>query len=200
MTKLLKIMSDVMFTTQLLWLMSKFDQTQLVLLASNSSQNWVLDNNVWDRVNGQGEWFWHWHVCAEPITWSVGYDEKFWTLIFLFQFCNTSIVIMTGVSPQPRRGIMTMKKPSTNAGKCRRYICVTGSEGSTPSADEEDCQSSQDSIANYPQWRCCWWWQFFLSPSIGLSVVLYRLAMWKWGAGKNVVFFFFFLKLYRYND
>ena len=48
-----------------------------------SSENWVLDNYVLDRVRGQCEWVWQWHVCTEPIAWSVGYDDISFSFLFL---------------------------------------------------------------------------------------------------------------------
>ena len=64
---------------------------------------------------------------------------------------------------------------------------LTGSEGSTPGADKEDPQRAVKSALQITHNGGVAGGGKKNSPSVGLSVVLYRLAMWKWGAGKNAL-------------
>ena len=124
----LKIMSDLMFATQmLLWLASQLMKPSQCYLSVLSLRNEYLIivcetyKSGWARLTIQ----WHFCTLTEPITWSVGYGDKFW-LLFLLNFRFITLhhhhhVLVTRVSPEPRGGIMTMKKPSTNADNCRKY-------------------------------------------------------------------------------
>ena len=133
-----------MFATQLLlWLASQLMKPSRCYLWVLSLRNEYLITVCETYRSGWVRLLIQWHFCTltEPITWSVGYGDKFW-LLFLLNFRFITLHHHhhdQGISWAKRR----YHDNEETLNKCRQLQKVqtqTGRSGSPPRANEEESQ------------------------------------------------------------
>ena len=95
-------------------------------------------------------------------------SRLWWHFFFFYDF--RFITLHQGIS-WAKKKYHDYEETVNKRRQLQKVQTQTGSRGSTTRADKEE---GQESTAKCPQWRSCWWWQFFFPPSIELSAVWHR--------------------------